>query len=96
MSLYLTAIIESKPGHALAMKEMLHRLVSQSRQEIACLQYDLHQSATDENTFIFHEKWADETGFAAHNAQPYILDLVEKLKVLATGPVTIHFTKRLA
>jgi quinol monooxygenase YgiN len=96
MSLFLTAIIESKPGQALELKDLLHGLVSQSRQETACLQYDLHQSATDENIFIFHEKWADEAGFAAHNAQPYILDFVEKLKVLATGPAVIHVTQRLA
>jgi len=96
MSLYLTAIITGKPGSAAELKEVLQNVVQPSRQEKACIQYDLHQSAADENVFIFHEEWADEAGFAAHNQQPYIRDFIEKANALAAGPILIHFTNRLA
>lgn len=96
MSLYLTAIVKSKPGNASALKTVLEGIVAPSRREEANIQYDLHQSTADEHVFIFHEEWRDEAGFAAHNAQPYIRDFIEKTTELAAGPVEIHFTKRLA
>lgn len=46
--------------------------INQSKQETACLQYDLHQSTENPNIFIFHEIWENEKGFSLHNEQPYI------------------------
>jgi len=69
MKVYLTAIVKSKPGSVEALKPLLSTLVSQSTQEEACLQYELYQSAEDENMFIFHETWSDQDGLDAHNSE---------------------------
>lgn len=72
MKINLTALIKSKAEYTDEIREVLKEMVGQSKQEAACLQYDLHQSIDEPHTFIFHEVWQDENGFALHNEQPYI------------------------
>lgn len=72
MKIYLMAVIKSKPAHTAEVKQVLEHMTVQSRQEEACLQYDLHQGSDDKNVFVFHEIWTDEAGLDRHNEQPYI------------------------
>lgn len=72
MKVNLTVLIKSKAEYTDEIREMLKKMVVQSKQETACLQYDLHQSIDQPHTFIFHEVWQDEKGLALHNEQPYI------------------------
>ena len=92
MSIYLTALIKSIPGEAEALKVHLLELVSHSTQEEACLQYDLHQ-ADDENTFIFHEEWADAAGLDLHNTQPHIQQFISNTAHLRDGDIIIYKTQ---
>lgn len=94
MSIYLTAVIKSRPGNAEALKECLQAIVPLSRREAACLRYDLHQSVDDPQVFIFQEEWADKEGLEVHNAQPYILQFREVILPLIEGPVLIHHTQK--
>ncbi|MCP1997361.1 putative quinol monooxygenase [Flavobacterium sp. HSC-61S13] len=72
MSIYLTAIIQVKPEHQSAVSILLQKMVTETRKEIACIQYDLHQGVKDPNTFVFYEIWKDQIGLDAHNQQEYI------------------------
>lgn len=96
MSIYLTALVKSKPGHAAALKILLLDLVKGSRTEKACLQYELHQSSTDENQFIFHEEWADQQGLELHGKQEHIHLFAKASADLLDGPMVLHFTNKLA
>lgn len=95
MSLYLTALIKSKPDTTAALKELLQELVAPSRKDAACLQYDLHQSTSDPQLFIFQEEWESREGLLLHNSQPYILKFREALEALVDVPVIIHYTQKL-
>ena len=93
MSIYLTALIKSKPGQAEVLKQHLLELVSHSTQEAACLQYDLHQVDTDPDTYIFHEEWSDAEGLALHNAQPHIQAFINNTNDLRDGDIIIYKTQ---
>jgi quinol monooxygenase YgiN len=92
MSIYLTAIIKSKPGYADALKAHLLELVSHSKTEIACLQYDLHQVEEDPNIYIFHEEWSDAAGLELHNSQPHLQKFVTNSADLRDGDIIIYKT----
>lgn len=77
MKVYLTAIVQSKQGKSEALKPVLQNMVQHSRNEEACLQYDLFQSTEDENTYVFNEIWASQSGLDWHNEQQYILDFIK-------------------
>lgn len=94
MPIYITAIIKSQPAHVQEVKSVLENLVTESRKETACLQYDLHQGIEDPNLFVFYEIWADERGLAQHNAQPYMLNLARLAgDKLAEKPLVYLTTK---
>jgi len=94
MKVYLTALIKAQPGTAEEMKSYLLDLVAASTQEEACLQYELHYAA-DENQFIFHETWASQPGLDEHNQQPHIKKFIEVAGPIMDGPVIIYKTEKL-
>lgn len=94
MKIYLTAIIETKPEFLEEVKSVLENMVIETRKESACLQYDLHQSIENENTFIFYEIWANQSGLDEHNKQPYIQEFIELGSKLANPP-SIFLSKKL-
>jgi quinol monooxygenase YgiN len=96
MSIYLTAIIRSKTGQSAALKPLLLDLVAASREEAACIQYDLHQSEHDADLFIFHEEWASEEGLTLHNSQPHLAAFGERSKDLREGQTIVYQTKKVA
>lgn len=95
MNINLTAVIKAKPGNAELVKGLLLKLVEGSTKEEACIQYDLHQSADDENIFIFHEIWDGENGLALHNSQPHLKEFQAAVAAILDGPVVLYRTNRL-
>lgn len=96
MSVYLTAIIKSTTGNAEQLKAILKTLVSGSKNEAACLQYDLHQSEEDPNLFIFHEEWASQEELDLHNVTPHIKKFATDAAPILDGAPILHITKRVA
>lgn len=72
MPIYLTAIIQSKSEHTIAVAQVLENMVIETRKETACIQYDLHQGIEDKDLFVCYEIWENQQGLDLHNAQPYI------------------------
>jgi quinol monooxygenase YgiN len=96
MSIYLTAIVKSKPGFAEPMKALLLNMVEGSRKEEACIHYDLHQSTEDENMFIFHEEWASMEALQPHSETPHVNAFREQSVDIIDGALALHFTKKLS
>jgi quinol monooxygenase YgiN len=78
------------------MKDLLQQLVIASTKETACLQYELYQSAEDENLFIFHETWANQHGLDLHNQQPHLQSFGKQGADIMDGPVIIHKADRVS
>ncbi|WP_233164709.1 putative quinol monooxygenase [Pedobacter sp. ASV28] len=88
--IYLNAIIKSKPEKLDEVKTMLSNLVPLSRQEVACIQYDLHQDIKDPSIFFFYEIWKDEQSLTLHHSQTYIIAFGANIKTLVTEPIIIY------
>lgn len=72
MSLYVSTIIKCKKGHVKALKALLYNLVDASRNEKACLQFDLFQSVKDTNLFILEAEWLEQSWFEIYAQQEYV------------------------
>jgi quinol monooxygenase YgiN len=94
MKIYLTALVKCKAGTTAQMKGFLDQLVAASKQEEACLQYELYQSAADETQFIFHETWASEEGLDQHVKQEHFQLFSQQITELIDGPLSIYKTDR--
>ncbi|WP_369753811.1 putative quinol monooxygenase [Flavobacterium sp. WC2409] len=94
MKIHLTVLLKSKAENIEELKSKLKELVIQSNKEVACLQYDLHQSKKDPSVFIFHEIWEDQDGLDIHNNQSYIRDFFAISKTLLQDTPIVHSTSR--
>lgn len=96
MKIYITAILKANPTYRDEVTAVLRQMVEESRKEVACIQYDLHQVTDDENQFIFYEIWESRTGLDAHNQQPYILAFGKMAKEKLQETPQIYLMERIA
>lgn len=96
MTINLTVILKVKAENIETFKTLLLDLVQKSKKEAACLQYDLHQSDKEPNTFIFHEVWENQSGLDHHNQQSYLQSFFENAKLYLQEAPIIYKTNKLA
>lgn len=70
------------PGNEKELQDFLQTLVAPTRLEPGCLRYEVNQDLDDPATFTFVETFADQAGFDAHCATPYVAKLFEMLPIL--------------
>ncbi len=88
-SLTVIAHIRAKPGQESRVREILQGLLSPTRAEAGCINYDLHQSQTDPALFVFYENWTSEAHLEAHSRSPHIQSLRKMAGELLAGPIEI-------
>ena len=74
--IYITAIVKSKSAYLDEVKSVLENMVTETRKEKACIEYDLHQGIEDKNQFVFYEIWENQEGLNLHNQQSYIQEFI--------------------
>lgn len=84
----VTAILRAKEHKQIDLKQELLKILPYSLAEEGCLEYRLHESIEDENTFVFYEVWENENAFQSHIQSPHykiyrqnIENLIEVRKV---------------
>lgn len=66
MSITINAILKAKPGKEASLREELVKVVQASRKEEGCINYTLHESTEERQTFVFYETWRDEDALKSH------------------------------
>jgi quinol monooxygenase YgiN len=69
----LMVLLRSKEGQEPLLEAELRALVGPTRKEEGCLQYDLHRSAEQPGTYLFHEVWETREHHTAHTRTPHFL-----------------------
>ena len=95
MNIYLTATLNSKPEFTEEVKAVLQTMVTESRKEKACIQYDLHQGIKDKTLFVFWEIWESEAALQEHNQQPYIQAFGKLVDEKLQETPKIYFTEKI-
>ncbi|HUN61068.1 MAG TPA: putative quinol monooxygenase [Candidatus Sulfotelmatobacter sp.] len=72
-ALTLVVMLRAKEGQHLLLEAELRALVGPTRKEEGCLQYDLHRSAEQPGTYLFHEVWESREHHTAHTRTPHFL-----------------------
>ncbi len=69
----LVVLMRSRDGQHLLLEAELRALIAPTRKEEGCIQYDLHKSADQVGSFLFHEVWASRDHHTAHTKTPHFL-----------------------
>lgn len=89
-TVHVIARLRAKEGKADALKTALSALVTPSRRELACYQYDLLQNAADPHDFCFVERWDSDQALDRHAASDHVRRAGERIADLVEGPAEIH------
>lgn len=85
----VVARMKAKKGMEENVKKVLLSLVSPSRADTGCVNYDLHQSAEDKSIFIFYENWTSKDNLDKHLQTPHLKAFIEKAENILAEPVEI-------
>ncbi len=66
------AKLVAKDGKAELLKPLLEGLLSPTRIEQGCVQYDLHQDVANPETFYFYEVWETSDDLKKHGESSHI------------------------
>ncbi len=69
----LVVTLRAKEGQHVLLEAELRALITPTRKEEGCLQYDLHRCADQPGTFLFHEVWETRAHHTAHTRTPHYL-----------------------
>ncbi|WAT02894.1 putative quinol monooxygenase [Rouxiella chamberiensis] len=59
--------------------QALLTIVAASREELGCLQYDLHREIDSENSFVFYERWQSQEAVEQHEQSAHFQHFVSQL-----------------
>jgi quinol monooxygenase YgiN len=62
-----------KSGHAAAIRNAAAVCRIETLKELGCLSYDLHQSLSDPDIFVFVERWETREALDAHMSTPHLM-----------------------
>lgn len=74
----LSVVIEAAKGREEELAGMLSKLVGPTRSESGCLGYELNTSREKPGTFLFYEKFADQTALDAHVNSPHFQNFLKQ------------------
>ncbi|MBW8360893.1 MAG: antibiotic biosynthesis monooxygenase [Kaistella sp.] len=73
-NLYIVALFHFKENYMMDAIELLKKLVSETRKEEGCLQYDLIEDTSNKGTFFLVELWETEEHHHQHNAADHLFE----------------------
>ncbi len=86
---YVTVIWEAraKQGMAVEMKRFLTAVVTSSRHDHGCIDYEFHEVEGQPGTFIAYERWASQSALDGHLQSDRMREKAPKLLELMEGSI---------
>ncbi|GAB2928320.1 putative quinol monooxygenase [Hafnia psychrotolerans] len=80
MEIRVVATVIVKPEFLSEVSDALHEVIEPSRQEVGCLQYELHRDIDHPETFVFYERWASKEALLKHNDTKHFVNFAQHLE----------------
>ncbi len=90
----VVARIKAKLGKEAQAKQELLKLLSPTRAEAGCINYDMHQSLDNQAHFLFHENWTNQGALNKHLETPHLKNFLNQADQLLAEPAEITLWKQ--
>ena len=88
--LTVIAYVTAKAGHQQQVRDALLDLVTSTRTEAGCINYDLHQSEENANEFAIHENWESASDLTNHAKSAHLQAFTRIAGDLLASPAQIR------
>ncbi len=93
--LTVVAQIKTKPGKEAQVRKELLSLITPSRKDAGCINYDLHQAVDNPALFMFHENWASKAHLDQHLQKPDLQAVLGRVGQMAAEPPQITLWEKI-
>jgi quinol monooxygenase YgiN len=93
--LTVIAQFKVKPGKESLVRQELLSLLSPSRKDAGCLNYDLHQAPDNPALFLFHENWTSKAHLDQHLQKPNLQAVLARVGQLVAEPPQITLWEKI-
>lgn len=83
------ALVKAKAGMEEIVKQECLSMVSPTRLEPGCVNYDLHQGKEDKSLFMFYENWKSIEDLERHGKMDHMKAYKEKVGDLLAKPTEV-------
>ena len=90
----VVARIKAKSGKEVQVKQELLKVLSPTRSEAGCINYDLHQSFDNQAHFLFYENWTSQEALNEHLETPHVRNFLNQADQLLAEPVEVTLWKQ--
>lgn len=95
MNLHIIALLRFKENHLFEAIELLKKLVSETRKEEGCLQYDLIEDKENKGVFFIIELWETEEHHYKHGSQEHLLTFRQNATPLMNSQTEVYRGKKI-
>jgi quinol monooxygenase YgiN len=92
----VVATFQARPGKENELRAALIGLVSPTRREAGCLNYDLHVLPENPAKFLFHENWTSKAHLDTHLQSEHIKALLPRVDELCVAFPDIQIWEKIA
>ena len=92
----LVARLKVKPDAVEEAKQLALGIVTDSRTEEGCVNYDVHQAIDDPTVFVWHETWRNRTALDEHFEEPHFKEFFARGMELAAEEPQITITRMIS
>ncbi len=89
------ATFEARPGKEAELRNLLTSLITPTRQEPGCLNYDLHVAPEKPTQFLFHENWTTREALDTHLQSAHLQTVLPRVTELCVAPPAIQLWERI-
>ncbi|TRY14815.1 antibiotic biosynthesis monooxygenase [Shewanella hanedai] len=94
--IYLLARFKAQSGKEDALLVLLESVVIAARNELGCVEYELHEENKNKGHFIFIKKFVDSAAYEKHQNTIHFKRLIREMtNLITTPPEIIMLTKHL-
>lgn len=88
--LYIVALFHFRETHLMEATELMQKLVSETRKEEGCLQYDLIEDRDNKGIFFLVELWENEEFHYRHTATEHLADFRKNAAPLLESETQVY------
>lgn len=90
MTVTVIGTLKARPERRDDLESILAAMVSPTRAEPGCINYDFHVDAADPCVFVFYENWRSDADLEEHMKMPHLQPLLSQADRLLAEPVDVR------
>lgn len=92
----VVAVMCAKKGQEEVLEHELRALITPTRKEKGCINYDLHRSADNRAEFLFHETWTSSDALQEHLKSDHLAKFLRNVESVLARPPEIKLWEKIA